>query len=74
MVATDARVRSRLRDRLTLRADAPGCACACVGTASVAPLLVIEFLHRVADILKDYCGELTESTLKESFVSAYEVR
>jgi hypothetical protein len=40
----------------------------------VAPLLVIEFLHRVADIFKDYLHELTEAALKENFVSAYEVR
>ena len=45
-----------------------------MGLFAVAPLLVIEFLHRVADIFKDYFQEITEASLKENFVSAYEVR
>ena len=35
---------------------------------------MIEFLHRVADIFKDYFHELSETSLKENFVSAYEAR
>ena len=38
------------------------------------PLFVIEFLHRVMDILEDYFGECNESIIKENYVIVYEVR
>ena len=41
---------------------------------SVPPLFVIEFLHRVMDILEDYFGECNESIIKENYVIVYEVR
>jgi hypothetical protein len=37
-------------------------------------LLVIEFLHRVYDVLADYFGEVTPRALTESFSVAYQVR
>ena len=40
----------------------------------VPPLLVTEFLHRMADIFKEYFHELSETSLKENFVTVYEVR
>lgn len=39
----------------------------------VAPLLVIGFLHRVADIFKGYFGEANEYTLKDNFVTVYQL-
>ncbi len=40
---------------------------------SVAPLFVIEFLHRIMDVFEDYFGECTETSLKDNYVIVYEV-
>jgi AP-3 complex subunit mu len=40
---------------------------------SVAPLFVVEFLHRVVDTFDDYFSECTESIIKEHYVVVYEV-
>ena len=40
----------------------------------VSPLLVIEFLHRVAEVFKDYFRDVTEDHLKDNFVTVYSVR
>lgn len=37
------------------------------------PLFVIEFLHRVVDILEQYFSECNESNIKEHYVVVYEV-
>lgn len=37
------------------------------------PLLVIEFLHRVADIIQEYFGTIEESNLKENFSTVYQL-
>lgn len=39
----------------------------------VAPLFVIEFLHRIMDVFEDYFGECTETSLKDNYVIVYEV-
>lgn len=39
----------------------------------VPPLLVIELLHRIMDIIKDYFGAVNESVIKDQFVIVYEV-
>ncbi|XP_077286700.1 AP-3 complex subunit carmine [Arctopsyche grandis] len=39
----------------------------------VAPLFVIEFLHRVVDTFQDYFSECTESIIKENYVIVYEL-
>ncbi|XP_074661834.1 AP-3 complex subunit mu-1-like [Tubulanus polymorphus] len=44
-----------------------------VVTTEVPPLFVIEFLHRVMDILEDYFEEATESVIKENYVIVYEI-
>ncbi|XP_064648853.1 AP-3 complex subunit mu-2-like isoform X2 [Lineus longissimus] len=44
-----------------------------VVTTEVPPLFVIEFLHRVVDILEDYFDEATESQVKENYVVVYEI-
>jgi len=40
---------------------------------TVPPLFVIEFLHRVVDILEQYFTECNESNIKEHYVVVYEV-
>jgi AP-3 complex subunit mu len=40
---------------------------------SVAPIFVVEFLHRVVDTFEDYFSECTESIIKEHYVVVYEV-
>ncbi|XP_026478071.1 AP-3 complex subunit mu-1-like [Ctenocephalides felis] len=39
----------------------------------VAPLFVIEFLHRVIDTFVDYFSECTETIIKENYVVVYEL-
>jgi AP-3 complex subunit mu len=56
---------SILRDGLSYLAVCP---------AEVSPLLVIEFLHRVADIFADYFGTPTdESAIKDNFSTVYQL-
>ncbi|KAF9419289.1 hypothetical protein HW555_004216 [Spodoptera exigua] len=38
----------------------------------VAPLFVIEFLHRVVDTFQDYFSDCTETIIKENYVVVYE--
>jgi len=40
----------------------------------VAPLFVIEFLHRIMDVFEDYFGTCNESILKDNYVIVYEVK
>ncbi len=40
----------------------------------VAPLFVLELLHRVADTFTLYFEKATESIIKENFVTVYQVR
>ena len=37
------------------------------------PMLVFEFIHRIMDILTDYLGEVSESSIRENFVTVYQV-
>eukprot|EP00658_Telonema_sp_P-2_P022742 TRINITY_DN190_c0_g1_i4.p1 TRINITY_DN190_c0_g1~~TRINITY_DN190_c0_g1_i4.p1 ORF type:complete len:423 (-),score=98.98 TRINITY_DN190_c0_g1_i4:264-1532(-) len=39
----------------------------------VPPLLAIEFLHRIGDVLKDYLGEVREDVVKENFLLLYQL-
>ncbi|PAA50011.1 hypothetical protein BOX15_Mlig027272g2 [Macrostomum lignano] len=41
--------------------------------SEVPPLFVIEFLHRVADIVKDYFEDVTETIIKDNVVLVYEL-
>lgn len=36
-------------------------------------MLVFEFIHRIMDILTDYLGEVSESSIRENFVTVYQV-
>lgn len=40
----------------------------------VDPMLVFEFIHRIIDILTDYLGDVSESSIRENFVTVYQVR
>ncbi|CAF4485917.1 unnamed protein product, partial [Rotaria sp. Silwood2] len=42
-------------------------------TNEVAPLFVIEFLHRIMDLFEDYFGECTEKSVKDNYVIVYEL-
>jgi AP-3 complex subunit mu len=56
---------SILRDGLSYLAACPG---------EISPLLVIEFLHRVADIFVDYFGSpVDESSIKDNFSTVYQL-
>ncbi|KAF6032637.1 AP3M2 [Bugula neritina] len=44
-----------------------------VVTNEVPPLLVIELLHRIMDIIKDYFGSVNEAVIKEQYVIVYEL-
>jgi hypothetical protein len=56
---------SILRDGLSYLAACPG---------EISPLLVIEFLHRVADIFVEYFGSpADESAIKDNFSTVYQL-
>lgn len=56
---------SILRDGLSYLAACPG---------EISPLLVIEFMHRVADIFVDYFGSpADESAIKDNFSTVYQL-
>lgn len=56
---------SILRDGLSYLAACPG---------EISPLLVIEFLHRVADIFVDYFGSpVDDSAIKDNFSTVYQL-
>ncbi|CAF3435539.1 unnamed protein product [Rotaria sp. Silwood1] len=42
-------------------------------TNEIAPLFVIEFLHRIMEVFEDYFGECTETSLKDNYVIVYEL-
>jgi AP-3 complex subunit mu len=44
-----------------------------VASAEVPPLLVIEFLDRVASIFVEYFEKLNENSIRENFVTVYQV-
>lgn len=44
-----------------------------VTNCEVSPLFVIEFLHRVIDIIFDYFGDCNEQLIKEQYVVIYEL-
>ena len=43
------------------------------GATQVPPLLVLEFIHRIGDVLQDYLGEVREDVVKENFVLLYQL-
>jgi AP-3 complex subunit mu len=42
-------------------------------TRETAPLMIIEFLHRVFEILEEYFGSVEEDTIKDNFSTVYQL-
>ncbi|KAG0053065.1 AP-3 complex subunit mu-2 [Gryganskiella cystojenkinii] len=42
-------------------------------TKEVDPMMVFEFLHRIPDILQEYFGQVSETVIKENFVTVYQL-
>nr|XP_015195806.1 PREDICTED: AP-4 complex subunit mu-1 isoform X4 [Lepisosteus oculatus] len=42
-------------------------------TANLSPFTVIEFLNRLAALIKDYCGSLSEKSVRMNFALIYEL-
>ena len=40
---------------------------------NVSPSFIMEVLNRVAKIIKDFCGVLTEESIRKNFVLIYEI-
>lgn len=40
----------------------------------ISPLFVIEFLHRVLAVFRDYFGSFDENSMKDNFSTVYQVR
>ena len=40
----------------------------------VDPMLIFEFIHRIIDILTDYLGDVSETSIRDNFVTVYQVR
>ena len=63
-----------LRDGLTYLAACPSCIGSGDGGLEVPPLLVIEFLHKIADTFVLYFGDPTdEIAVKDNFSTAYQI-
>ncbi|KAF9179875.1 AP-3 complex subunit mu-2, partial [Haplosporangium sp. Z 27] len=42
-------------------------------TTEVDPIMVFEFLHRFSDIMLEYFGQVSETVIKENFVTVYQL-
>ncbi|KAF9409345.1 AP-3 complex subunit mu-2, partial [Entomortierella beljakovae] len=42
-------------------------------TKEVDPMMVFEFLHRFSDIMNEYFGQVSETVIKENFVTVYQL-
>lgn len=40
---------------------------------SKSPLLILELLIQVANVIQDFCGNLTEESIRKNFVLIYEI-
>lgn len=38
-----------------------------------SPAFILELLHRIVVIIKDFCGQITEETIRKNFVLIYEI-
>eukprot|EP00056_Hartaetosiga_gracilis_P022948 m.34145 g.34145 ORF g.34145 m.34145 type:complete len:440 (-) comp9907_c0_seq1:104-1423(-) len=45
----------------------------CTTKFNVSPAMVLELLHRVSSLIKDYCGVLSEESIRVNFVLVYEL-
>lgn len=62
----------------SLFAYSPGTGAHCVSrlllALQISPLFVIEFLHRVLAVFRDYFGSFDENSMKDNFSTVYQVR
>ncbi|KAK3829383.1 MAG: Mu homology domain-containing protein [Benniella sp.] len=42
-------------------------------TKEVDPMMIFEFLHRIPDIMQEYFGQVSETVIKENFVTVYQL-
>ncbi|KAG0091215.1 AP-3 complex subunit mu-2 [Podila epicladia] len=42
-------------------------------SSEVDPMMVFEFMHRIADIMQEYFGQVSETVIKENFVTVYQL-
>ncbi len=45
----------------------------CTTKFNVSPSFTIELLERLAKVFKDYCGVLTEESIRKNFILVYEL-
>ncbi|KAI9029055.1 Mu homology domain-containing protein [Phycomyces nitens] len=45
----------------------------CPVQREVDPMLVFEFIHRIIDILTDYLGDVSETSIRDNFVTVYQL-
>ncbi|CEI94906.1 hypothetical protein G6F70_004747 [Rhizopus microsporus] len=45
----------------------------CPVEREVDPMLIFEFIHRIIDILTDYLGDVSESSIRDNFVTVYQL-
>lgn len=38
-----------------------------------SPAFILELLHRIIVVIKDFCGQITEETIRKNFVLIYEI-
>ncbi|XP_018607142.2 AP-4 complex subunit mu-1 [Scleropages formosus] len=50
-----------------------GLYCVATTTANVSPFTIIEFLNRLTALIKDYCGSLSEKSVRMNFALIYEM-
>ncbi|KAG0750595.1 hypothetical protein G6F57_000571 [Rhizopus arrhizus] len=45
----------------------------CPVEREVDPMLIFEFIHRIIDILTDYLGDVSETSIRDNFVTVYQL-
>ncbi|ORX59464.1 clathrin adaptor, mu subunit [Hesseltinella vesiculosa] len=45
----------------------------CPVEKEVDPMLVFEFIHRIIDVVTDYLGDVSEASIRENFVTVYQL-
>lgn len=63
----------RINDVTYVWVERNGLMFACNTRFNVSPSTIIELLHRVVKVVKDYCGVLSEEAIRKNFVLIYEL-
>ena len=40
---------------------------------NIIPSLIIDYLNKIVNVIKDFCGEINEDTIRKNFVLIYEI-